>query len=204
MAMKATPDVAGHGIEAVQARLLRVATHLFARHGFPSTSVQQIVTEAQVTKGALYHYFDSKDDLLYEVYHRILAAQTVRLERIVATPATVGERIRTAAVDVVVSSADNMDDLTIFFREMQWLSEDKQAVVRRERRHYHEMFRSILEEGQRDGTLREGVSADLAAHAFFGAVHHLFTWFDPAGPMTAAQVGESLADLLIRGLRATS
>lgn len=200
MVMKAAPGVAEPEVEPVQERLLRAATRLFARHGFPGTSVQQIVTEARVTKGALYHYFDSKDDLLYEVYHRILAAQTARLERIVATPTTVGDRIRTAAIDVVVSSADNMDDLTIFFREMQWLSEDKQSVVRRERRHYHEMFRSILEEGQREGTLRSDVSADLAAHAFFGSVHHLFTWFDPAGPMTATQVGESLAELLIRGL----
>lgn len=188
--------------EPVPDRLLRAATRLFARGGFPGTSVQQIVTEAQVTKGALYHYFGSKDDVLYAVYHRILAAQTERLERIVSSQATVEERLRAAAVDVVVSSADNMDDLTIFFREMQWLSAEKAAIVRRERRHYHELFRSLLEEGQREGVLRDDASADLAAHAFFGSVHHLFTWFHPDGPMSAAEVGESLADLLVRGLRA--
>lgn len=190
--------------ESVPLRLLGAATRLFARYGFPGASVQQIVTEAGVTKGAMYHHFGSKDDLLYEVYHRVLAAQTERLERIVSSGSTVEERLRAAAVDVVVSSADSMDDLTIFFREMQWLSAQKQTVVRRERRRYHEMFRSILEDGQREGTLRDDISADLAAHAFFGSVHHLFTWFDPEGPMTAAQVGDSLADLLVRGLQASS
>lgn len=198
----AAAGVTQRELEPVQWRLLRAATKLFAQSGFPGTSVQQIVTEARVTKGALYHYFGSKDDVLYAVYHRILAAQTERLERIVSTRAPVEERLRAAAVDVVVSSTDNMDDLTIFFREMQWLSADKQAIVRRERRHYHELFRSLLEEGQREGVLRADASADLAAHAFFGSVHHLFTWFHPDGPMTASEVGESLADLLVRGLRA--
>lgn len=40
------------------------AVELFARHGIANTSVQQIVEAAGVTKGAMYHYFRSKDDLL--------------------------------------------------------------------------------------------------------------------------------------------
>ena len=48
---------------AVKERLLNVATRLFARHGFESTSVQDIVDAAGVTKGAMYHYYGSKDDL---------------------------------------------------------------------------------------------------------------------------------------------
>jgi len=47
-----------------RARLLLVATHLFARHGYEAVGVQQLVEAAGVTKPTLYHYFGSKRGLL--------------------------------------------------------------------------------------------------------------------------------------------
>ena len=64
----------------VPQRLLAAATRLFAERGYDRTSVQEIVEAAGVTKGALYHYFGSKDDLLHEVYARVLRVQQERLD----------------------------------------------------------------------------------------------------------------------------
>ena len=96
---ESTGRVAGKAFRPpVKERLLRVATRLFARHGFEGTSVQDIVDAAGVTKGAMYHYYGSKDDLLYEVYHQLLTMQTSHLDEIVAGPGTAEERLRAAAV----------------------------------------------------------------------------------------------------------
>ena len=61
-------------------RLLRAATTLFAEHGFDGTSVQEIVEAAGVTKGAMYHYFASKEDLLsmsdVTTIHLVLSERT--------------------------------------------------------------------------------------------------------------------------------
>src|SRR5207302_6008468 len=65
-------------------RILASAVALFAEQGFDATTVQQVVDRAEVTKGALYHYFDSKDDLLYELYHALIGVQNAEIERIVA------------------------------------------------------------------------------------------------------------------------
>lgn len=46
-----------------RATILRVALRLFALHGYDAVGVQQIVTEAGVTKPTLYHYFQSKKGL---------------------------------------------------------------------------------------------------------------------------------------------
>jgi AcrR family transcriptional regulator len=112
------------GRPPVKERLLRVATRLFARHGFEGTSVQDIVDAAGVTKGAMYHYYDSKDDLLYEVYQKLLTMQTSQLEAIAAGPGTPEERLRGAAVDVVRTSLDNLDDMIVFFRSLHMLPAD--------------------------------------------------------------------------------
>ncbi|MCR2827976.1 TetR/AcrR family transcriptional regulator, partial [Microbacterium sp. zg.Y909] len=62
----------------------RAAVDLFAVQGYANTSVQQIVEAAGVTKGAMYHYFESKDDLLFGIYDRLLTLQKARLDEIVA------------------------------------------------------------------------------------------------------------------------
>lgn len=182
-------------------RLVAVATRLFAERGYEGTSVQEIVAAAGVTKGAMYHYYAAKDDLLYAIYHRLLAVQTERLERIADGSGTAEERLRAAAVDVIETSAGHLDELTVFFRSMHLLPDEKRKAVRAERRRYHERFRALVEEGRRDGTFRPDVPPDLPVDFFFGAVHHLSTWWRPDGPLDARAVGEYYVGLFLDGLR---
>ena len=186
---------------SVPERLLSAATRLFAEQGFEGTSVQQVVAAAGVTKGAMYHYFGSKDDLLYEVYARVLRMQTDHLMEISAKDVPVEERVHTAAADVIVTTVANLDDSTIFFRSMHQLAPEKQRSVRAERRKYHELFRSMIEEGQREGVFRQDVPADLVVDYYFGSVHHMSTWYRHDGPLTGRDVGHHFADLLMAGLR---
>jgi AcrR family transcriptional regulator len=187
--------------EPVRQRLLAEATRLFAERGFESTSVQEIVSAAGVTKGAMYHYFDSKDDLLYEIYGRVLRMQMERLTRFADGAEPVGERLHAAAMDVVVTSVENLDDTKIFFRSMHQLAPDTQKSVRAERRRYHERFRDLVIEGQRAGVFRDDVPAEMVVDFFFGSVHHLGTWYHPDGPLSGEAVGRHFADLLMASLR---
>ncbi len=189
-------------VRPVKERLLRVATRLFARNGFEGTSVQDIVDAAGVTKGAMYHYYGSKDDLLYEVYHQLLTMQTTRLNEIVKGPGTPQERLRAAAIDVVVSSLANLDDMIVFFRSLHMLPDDRQTQVRAERRAYHDQFKALVEEGMADGTFRTEVPADIVVHYYLSAVNQLGSWFRPDGPLSRTQVGEQYTDLLLSALRA--
>ncbi|WP_460351441.1 TetR/AcrR family transcriptional regulator [Actinoallomurus acanthiterrae] len=182
-------------------RLLAMATRLFAENGYEGTSVQEIVAAAGVTKGAMYHYFAAKDDLLYEIYHRLLALQTERLQRFASGQGPAEERLRAAAVDVIETSLAHLDEVTVFFRSMHLLPAEKQKAVRAERRRYHECVRALIEEGQREGTFRPGVPADLAVNFFFGAVHQISTWWHPDGPLDAAALGDYYVALFLDGLR---
>ncbi|MER7762864.1 TetR/AcrR family transcriptional regulator [Streptomyces sp. NPDC097619] len=200
-AAPAPEGTAGSGEVPVPRRLLAAATRLFAERGYDRTSVQEIVDAAGVTKGALYHYFDSKDDLLYEVYARMLRLQQERLDAIADSGGPVADRLRAAAADVVVTTLDNLDDAMIFFRSLHQLSPAKNLLVRAERRRYHERFRALVEDGQRDGTFGSATPADLVVDYHFGAVHHLASWYRADGPLGPQEVADHLADLLLRALR---
>jgi AcrR family transcriptional regulator len=187
--------------QTVPDRLLATATKLFAERGFESTSVQDLVEAAGVTKGAMYHYFTSKDDLLYEIYARLLRVQMERLEKVVAGEGPVTERLHDAAADVVVTTIGKLEDASIFFRSLHQLNAEKQREVRRERRRYHDVFCKMIVEGQKSGAFRDDVTPDLVADYFFGAVHYLPRWYKKRGALSAESVGNTFADMLLASLQ---
>jgi AcrR family transcriptional regulator len=182
-------------------RLVTVATKLFAAQGYEATSVQQIVEAAGVTKGALYHHFTSKDDLLYEVYHRVLAEQTRRLEEIANGPGDAAQRLSAVVADVIATSIENLDELTVFFRSRYLLPEAQQRTVRAERRRYHLRVRRLIEEGQRSGVLTRDLPADLAVHFVYGAINQIGTWYHRGGQLSPTEIAEHFDRMVLSGLR---
>ena len=189
----------------VQDQVLRAALDLFSTQGYATTSVQEIVAAAGVTKGAMYHYFASKDDLLFAIYERMLSLQKGRLDEIVAAGAERGdgvdEVLRAVCEDVVTTSIELMAEGTVFTRSQHMLAPERQAEVRRRRRAYNDDFQALLTRGIKEGVFRDDVpTAVLIAH-FFSDVHYLPQWYSPTGPETTTEVAGQLTELFLRSIR---
>lgn len=182
-------------------RVTAAALDLFATQGYATTSVQQIVEAAGVTKGAMYHYFQSKDDLLFAIYDRMLALQKAHLDEIVAAGGPVEDVVRAVCVDVVETSIDFLPEGTVFFRSMHMLTEPRLKEVTQRRREYHDEFAALLRRGQDEGVFRTDVPRPLLVAHFFSDVHYLSHWYSPTGPETKTQVAQQLTELFLRGIR---
>jgi AcrR family transcriptional regulator len=188
--------------EPVVERLGRVSVELFAEHGYAQTSVQQIVDAAGVTKGALYHYFKSKDDLLFDIYDRLLSMQREHLDAIVAEGLGPEQTIRLVCEDVIVTSIEGLADGAVFFRSQHMLSEKRQREVKQRRRDYNDAFEAILDQGRASGAFRTDIPPAILIANFFSDVHYLAQWYSPGGPLTKQQVASELTDLYLAGLLA--
>ena len=198
-----TPAASGgiRGNDSVPQRLVQAAAQLFAEKGFENTSVQQIVDAVGMTKGAMYHYFTSKDDLLYEIYARLLRMQMAQLESIAQREGPVEDRLHALVVDLVRTTLANIQELTIFVRSLHLLSDERRAEMREARRNYATRFRDLIEEGQRLGTLRsDGMPVELRAYHFFGALHWMHMWYRPDGRYSADEIARYYADDLLDSL----
>lgn len=51
--------------------ILDVSAGLFSEKGYDNTSLQDIINETKLSKGAIYHHFDSKEDILKAIFHRL-------------------------------------------------------------------------------------------------------------------------------------
>ena len=179
----------------------RAAVELFASQGYANTSVQQIVEAAGVTKGAMYHYFESKDDLLFGIYDRLLSLQKHRLDELVAGGGDVDEVLRAVCIDVIETSIAHMPEGTVFFRSSHMLSAPRQREVTRRRREYNDEFVALIERGQREGRYRTDVPVAVMVAHFFSDLHYLSHWYSPEGPENAATVATQLTDLFLTSIR---
>jgi AcrR family transcriptional regulator len=184
--------------------VMQAALELFAGQGYANTSVQQVVETAGVTKGALYHYFHSKDDLLFAIYERILSVQTDHLKAIIARGEPVAETLRAVCVDVVETSVDFLLEGTVFFRSQHMLSAPRQQEVTRRRRAYHDIFSGLIEQGQAEGLYRNDIPRSVLVAHFFSDLHYLSTWYSPTGAEDKTTLAEQLAELFLISISASS
>jgi AcrR family transcriptional regulator len=185
----------------MESRILRAAVKLFAEKGFDATTVQEVVAYAEVTKGALYHYFDSKDDLLYEIYHSLIGLQTAELDRIIAEGRDAPETVRAILVNLVVTTAARIDETAVFVREMHKLDSERMAAFRADRRRYQTTFRDVIAKAQAAGEFSVVTPADTAVLIALGVVNQLPTWYRPDGPKSPEQLGAEIADFVLAALR---
>jgi AcrR family transcriptional regulator len=184
-------------VAAVQSRLLDAAVSLFAEKGFDATSVQEIVERAAVTKGAMYHYFKSKDDLLYEIYHGLISRQLADLDRIVAAGLSPADTVRAVIVDLVETTTARLAEAAVFAQEMHKLADEPMAALRGQRRRYHEGLRDVVANGQAAGAFAAVASAETVTLIVFGIVNQLPQWYRPDGPKTPRQLADEIADFVL-------
>src|SRR5215208_6559935 len=75
----ARPSLKAERSEATRAELVSVARRLFAERGYAGVGTEEIVRTAGVTRGALYHHFASKRELLAAVYEQVERELTERI-----------------------------------------------------------------------------------------------------------------------------
>src|SRR5690606_29751059 len=106
-------------------RVLTAALDLFADRGYDATSVNEVVLRAGVTKGALYHYFTAKEDLLYEIYRGLLDQQLTDLDRILAERTDPAAALHAVIENLVTTTISHAREVTVFSRETSRLGEER-------------------------------------------------------------------------------
>jgi len=190
--------IAGQG--DTRSRIVAAAVALFAEQGYDATSVNQVVARARVAKGALYHHFQSKDDLLYEVYRELVDRQLAGLAAILARELAPADTLRAIVLDMVETTAARAAEAKVFFREGHRLTDANQQRVRAARRQIHDAVTELIRSGQRDGRFAEVASPEMVTFTVFGVINELPVWYSPDGPKSPSELAAELAELVLAAL----
>jgi AcrR family transcriptional regulator len=185
--------------EATRGALIAAARALFAERGYAAVGTEEIVRKAGVTRGALYHHFADKRDLLAQVYEQMEAEIAARLGEL--------ETEGASSLDILGAGAEMFLDHCLEPEVQQIVLLDAPAVLGWEQwreigaRYGLGLIEGLLSVGMEAGEIRRQPIAPLA-HALLGALDEIAMFVARAEDPRAAraEAGETLAGLL-RALR---
>ncbi len=145
-------------------RLTRAAMALFLERGFETTTLDDIAAAADISRRSFFHYFASKEDVVFAWHEEITAALVAA---IVARPA--GETMLTAAENSILAMVRQIEpDEAI---AMARLKRDNPALQARDQVKYEQLERALAEAlGKRAGRKADGLQARLVAMIAAGAM----------------------------------
>ena len=179
-------------------RILLRATEAIAELGYGSASMAQLAQACSLSKAGLYHYFSSKDAILFESLDRYTKLLMDRLAEVRARGLEprheLGEMVRTLMLQYRDSRAHHV----ALLNDVKSLEPAAREQIRAQERAVVDQLALTLERvapGRFDALTRKP-----ATMALLGMINFTFAWLRPDGPMSHEQYAQLVIDLWERGL----
>jgi len=155
--------------------ILDAAIRVFARQGFHSARVSDVAAEAGVAYGLVYHYFDSKDQMLNELFSERWSLLLEAIRQADADLDTPQEKLKAASGFIIESYRHNPELMKVIIVEVTRAANSFGRTHLPEIRQAYDAIAKIVADAQEAGEFRDDVSPDFAAMLFYGAIEQLLT-----------------------------
>ena len=169
------------------------AAQLFASMGFKGASVADLAEACEISKSLLYHYYPSKEDILYAVMASHIDQLVADVQEVMEEVTDAPARLSTLLHAFMAHYVDAADRQKVLLNELDNLPEANHAVIVRKQRTVVTAVQSLLVEIHPE--LRaDPARARAQTMLLFGMINWTKTWFDPSGPLSA----DDIADMVLK------
>lgn len=179
--------------------IVDAAARLFAERGFAGASIADLAKACGTSKALLYHYYPSKDDILYDVMRTHLDKLTEAAEQIRELNLTAEDHLRRLIADFMSLYADAAAHQKVLLNELRGLPVQRRKKIVKQQRQLVEVIEKLFLELQ-PRFRRQRKFLRPATMLFFGTINFTHTWFHPDGPVTTEQLAVMATDLLFEGI----
>ncbi|WP_176611700.1 TetR family transcriptional regulator [Actinomadura sp. WMMB 499] len=190
----------GYDPQRTRREIVDSALQLFERDGFDRTTLKQIVVNANLTKGAFYHHFRSKEDLLWQIQNEYLDTQIDAAREILDEGSDPVEQLRALISLSLAGVARYRAHVAIFYQERRHLTGERLRSVTDKRDMLETMFRETVQRGIDAGAFRPEMSERIITFGIFGMCASAFQWYNPDGNLGIDEVAEQFCELILMGL----
>jgi TetR/AcrR family transcriptional regulator, fatty acid metabolism regulator protein len=155
--------------------ILDAAVRVFARQGFHTCRVSDIADEAGVAYGLVYHYFQSKDEVLDTLFAERWELMLAAIDEIDGQPLSAREKLEAIASFIVDSYRHDPHLMKVIIVEVTRAANTFGQTHLAEISKAYQRIGDIVAAAQADGSFRTGVTPQFAAMAFYGAIEQVLT-----------------------------
>jgi TetR/AcrR family transcriptional regulator, cholesterol catabolism regulator len=196
--------------------ILRTAARLFQQRGYDATSMNDVAAALKLSKGGLYHHFQSKDEILYEIMNHAMEITEERVLNPVRGIADAEERLRALIrlhIEVVLSPRDR--EITVMLHENHPLPPSLRKRINARKKDYVHFLEKLMgevqekaqekdrEKGQgnhRAAGAKSKVSPRAAAFALLGMINWIYQWYKPEGDLQVQNLVPQFTELIFGGI----
>jgi TetR/AcrR family transcriptional regulator, cholesterol catabolism regulator len=183
--------------------ILRTAARLFQQRGYDATSMNDVAAALKLSKGGLYHHFQSKDEILFEIMNHAMEMTQERVITPVRNIADPVERLRALIrlhIEVVLSPRDR--EITVMLHENHPLPPTLRKRINHRKKEYVHFVESLIADVQRSRGVKGAVGPRAAAFALLGMINWIYQWYKPEGELQANNLIPQFTELLFGGILA--
>src|SRR5271169_1260552 len=152
------PPMAREAVLDSRQEILRTAARLFQQRGYDATSMNDVAAALKLSKGGLYHHFQSKDEILFEIMNHAMEITQERVLNPVRGIADPEERLRALIrlhIEVVLSPRDR--EITVMLHENHPLPPALRKRINHRKKEYVHFVESLIAEVQRTSEAKSSV-----------------------------------------------
>ena len=193
------PDVS----EERTAQIIAAAVDAFSRLGFDKTRMDDIAHTAGLSKGTLYLYFNSKDEIITAVLDQFFTEEMAGITELLSSSIPVADKIRTLIVQMMADTEAQMGQYLSIWLEFYAIAAREGAfreAMLQYMTQFIELFATLIQAGIDSGEFR---SVDVHATAVVMASQFeglLLFWAVDSNSLNLATVTATAVDLFLRGL----
>ena len=189
--------------------ILDAAIQVFARRGFHACRVSDVADEAGVAYGLVYHYFNSKEEILDTLFTerwQLMLDAIVEIDRQQEVPAR--DKLYLVASFIIDSYRHEPDLMKVIIVEVTRAANSFGRAHLDKIREAYTLIGAIVETARRDGSFKADISSEFAAMCFYGAIEQLLSaWIFEYMPATEDELERAkglVTDAICGGLESAA
>ena len=179
--------------------ILAHATNVFYEKGYEGASMRDLSRASGMSLAGMYHYFESKEKLLYLIQRHTFNTIVKQLRRKLDSAINPEERIRVLIFNHLEYFLANQKAMKVLSHEDEVLKNGFGVEVRSLKREYYRICLAVLDDFRRADRLT--FSPRVAVMSLFGMMNWIYTWYNSRVDGDAAKLAGEMGDIFLRGIR---
>jgi AcrR family transcriptional regulator len=178
--------------------ILDHATEVFCDKGYEGASMRDLSRASGMSLAGLYHYFESKERLLFLIQKHTFATILEKLKTRLATEADPELRIRIFILNHLEYFVSNQQGLKVLAHEDESLKNGFSSEIAAIKREYYRICFGLMEDFRRTRSLK--FNARTAVMSLFGMINWIYTWYNPRVDGDAEALAEQMGNIVLNGI----
>ncbi|MHB8767067.1 MAG: TetR/AcrR family transcriptional regulator [Deferrisomatales bacterium] len=180
-------------------QILEAAVRLFFEAGYEGASLRDLAARVGINKATIYHYFESKEEILFHI------VREVGLELLGGVRDAVAQggppiRVLEAMVRFQIGYMEHhVEEIKVLVEEKKSLRADQQVLSRHTESEILRLYKEVLSQCRQAGQVRD-LHPTTSAFGILGQINWLYHWYRPDGRLTIRELADQVVTLLFHGL----